>query len=205
MITDGLVQSIDMMVASGTSPDGIALTIKASIEDLLDRLTDYLVDSIIEIGVYVEVSINDDAGATGGGFRLSLAVSNGFVREALQWFGNALVEAMRDLLNPMAPLRSALSMDRLCENTWIGLSAFCKVGLPDILGKSSVMVRMSSVIKVNLAAVGVLIGKQMGRPQLIFGVLLSGIPSALLQDAKLRGTGSMVDVWLLKASVTGSA
>jgi hypothetical protein len=204
MITDCLVQSLDLMVAAGTSADGIALTIRATIDNLLERLTDYLIDSIIEIGVYIEVSIKDDTGTAGGGFRLSLSVSNGFVREALLWFGNALVEAMKDLLNPLAPMRSALSMERLCENTWIGLSAFCKVGLPGILGKSPVMVKMSAVIKVNLAAVGALLGKDLGRPQVTFGVLISGIPSSLLQNIKLRGTGSVVDVWLLKASVTST-
>jgi hypothetical protein len=205
MITDSLVQSLDMMVAAGTSAEGIAMAIRASIDNLLERLADYVIDSIIEIGVYVEVCITDQAGAAGGGFRLSLAVSNGFVREALQWFGNAIVEVMRDLLNPMAPLRSALSMERLCENTWIGLSAFCKIGLPGILGKSSVMVKMSSVIKVNLAAVGALLGKDGGRPQVTFGVLISGIPASLLQNVKLRGTGSVVDVWVLKATVTSTA
>jgi hypothetical protein len=204
MITDCLVQSLDLMVAAGTSADGIALTIRATIDNLLERLTDYLIDSIIEIGVYIEVSISDDTGTAGGGFRLSLSVSNGFVREALLWFGNALVEAMKDLLNPLAPMRSALSMERLCENTWIGLNAFCKVGLPGILGKSPVMVKMSAVIKVNLAAVGALLGKDLGRPQVTFGVLISGIPSSLLQNIKLRGTGSVVDVWLLKASVTST-
>jgi hypothetical protein len=205
MITDSLIQGLDQMVAAGTSPDGIAMTIRASIENLLERLTDYVVDSIIEIGVYVEVSILDQTGASGGGFRLSLSVSNGFVHEALHWFGSALVEAVKDLLNPMAPLRSALSVERLCENTWIGLSAFCKVGLPDILGKSSVMVKMSAVIKVNLAAVGAVFGTDLGRPQMTFGVLISGIPASLLQNAKLRGTGAMVDVWVLKASVTSIA
>lgn len=133
---------------------------------------------------------------------MSLSVSNGFVREALHWFGNALVEAMKDLLNPMAPLRSALSMGRLCENTWIGLSAFCKVGLPGILGKSVFTVKMSSIIKVNLAAIGSMVDKDMGRPQLTFGVMISGIPASLLQYMKLRGNGPILDVWLMKASVT---
>ena len=205
MITDSLVQSLYLLVAAGTSAEGIAMTIRASIDNLLERLGDYVIDSIIEIGVYVEVCITDQAGVSGGGFRLSLAVSNGFVREALQWFGNAIVEVMRDLLNPMAPLRSALSMERLCENTWIGLSAFSKIGLPGILGKSPVTVKMSSVIKVNLAAVGALLGQNMGRPQVIFGALISGIPASLLDNLKLRGTGSVVDVWLLKATVTSTA
>jgi hypothetical protein len=202
MITDSLVQSLDMMVAAGTSADGIAMTIRASIENLLERLADYMIDSIIELGVYIEVSIADQAGASGGGFRLSLAMTNGFVREALHWFGSAIVETMRDLLNPLAPLRSALSIDRLCENTWIGLSAFSKVGLPGILGKSPLMVKMSVVIKVNLASIGTFLGKDLGKPQMAFGVLISGIPASLLQNAKLRGNGAMVDVWVLKASVT---
>ena len=201
-ITDCLMESLDMMIAAGTSADGIAITIRATIDNILERLTDYIIDSIIEIGVYVEVSINDMTGSAGGGFRASIGVSNGFVREALHWFGNAIVEVMRDLLNPMAPLQSALSMERLYENTWIGLNAFCKIGLPGILGKSPVMVKMSAVIKVNLAAVGLLIGKDLGHPQMTFGVLISGIPASLMQNAKLRGTGTMVDVWLLKASVT---
>jgi hypothetical protein len=68
-----------------------------------------------------------------------------------------------------------------------------------------VMVKMSAVIKVNLASVGAILGKDLGRPQTTFGVLISGIPASLLQYAKLRGTGSMVDVWLLKASVTSTA
>ncbi len=204
-ITDCLMESLDMMIAAGTSADGIAITIRATIDNLLERLTNYIIDSIVEIGVYVEVSITDATGAAGGGFRASLGVSNGFVREALHWFGDAIVEVMRDLLNPMAPLRSALSMERLCENTWIGLSAFCKIGLPGILGKSPVMVKMSAVIKVNLAAVGLLVDKDLGHPQMTFGVLISGIPASLLQNAKLRGIGTMVDVWLLKASVTSIA
>jgi hypothetical protein len=193
------------MVAAGTSADGIDLTIRATIDNLLEHLTDYVIDSIIEIGVFVEVSVTDQAGAAGSGFRLSLAVSSGFVREALHWFGNAIVEAMKNLLNPMAPLRSALSMEQLCENTWIGLSAFCKIGLPSILGKSPVIVKMSTVIKVNLATVGALIGKDPGRAQMTFGVLISGIPASLLQYAKLRGNGAMVDVWMLKASITSTA
>ncbi len=205
LITDSLQQSLDLMVAAGTSADGIALTIRATIDNLLEHLTDYLIDSIIEIGVFVEVSVMDQAGAAGSGFRLSLAVSSGFVREALHWFGNAIVEAMKNLLNPMAPLRAALSMEQLCENTWIGLGAFCKIGLPNILGKSPVIVKMSTVIKVNLATVGVLIGKDQGRAQMAFGVLISGIPASLLQNAKLRGNGAMVDVWMLKASITSTA
>jgi hypothetical protein len=178
------------------------MTIRATIDNLLERLTDYMIDSIIEIGVYVEASVVDDTGAAGSGFRLSLAVSNGFVREALQWFGNAIVEAMRDLLNPMAPMCSALSIERLFENTWIGLNAFCKVSLPSILGKSPVMVKLSTVVKVNLAAIGAIFERDLGRAQMTFGVLISGIPASLLQSSKLRGTGSVVDVWLLKASVT---
>jgi hypothetical protein len=205
MITDSLVQSLDMMIAAGTSADGLAMTLRTTIDNMLERLTDYMIDSIIEIGVYVEVSVTDDIGTAGSGFRLSLAVSNGFVREALQWFGNAIVEAMRDLLNPMAPMRSALSIEHLCENTWIGLNAFCKVSLPSILGKSPVTVKLSTVVKVNLAAIGAIFGNDLGRAQMTFGVLISGIPASLLQNAKLRGTGSMVDVWLLKASVTSMA
>ncbi len=205
MITDALVQSLDLMTAAGSSADGIALTIRASIENLLENLADYVIDSIIEIAVYVEVSITDQAGASGGGFRLSLSVTNGFVREALHWFGSAIVEVMRNLLNPMAPLLSSLSVERLCENTWIGLSAFCRIGLPGILGKSPLMVKMSAVVKVNLASVGAVMGKDLGRPQATYGVLISGIPASLLQNVKLRGIGSMVDVWLLKGSVTSTA
>jgi hypothetical protein len=190
------------MVAAGTSADGIALAIRATIDNLLERLTDYMIDSIIEIGVYAEVSISDGTGAAGSGFRLSLSVTNGFVREALHWFGNALVEAMKNLLNPLASLRSALSLQRLGENTWIGLSSFCKVGVPDILGKSPLMVKMSAVIKVNVAALGSLTGRDLGRPQMVFGILISGIPSSLVQGIKLHGNGPMIDVWLLKASVT---
>jgi hypothetical protein len=204
MITDCLVQSLDLMVAAGTSADGIALTIRATIDNMLERLTDYMIDTIIEIGVYVEVSVSDGTGAAGSGFRLSLSVSNGFVREALHWFGNALVEAMKNLLNPLAPLRSALSLERLCENTWIGLSAFSKVGVPVILGRSPLMVKMSAVIKVNVAALGALTERDLGRPQLMFGVLISGLPSSLLQNSKLHGCGPLVDVWLLKASVTSA-
>ena len=55
------------MVAAGTSADGIALTIRATIDNLLEHLTDYLIDSIIEIGVFVEVSVMDQAGAAGIG------------------------------------------------------------------------------------------------------------------------------------------
>jgi hypothetical protein len=99
-------------------------------------------------------------------------------------------------------LRSALSMEKLCENTWIGLSAFTKIGVPGILGKSTISVKMSTVIKVNIAAVGVLMDKDLGRKQVTFGVLISGIPASVLQIPKLRGNGPMVDVWLVKASVT---
>ena len=102
-------------------------------------------------------------------------------------------------------MRSALSIEHLCENTWIGLNAFCKVSLPSILGKSPVTVKLSTVVNVNLAAIGAIFGNDLGRAQMTFGVLISGIPASLLQNAKLRGTGSMVDVWLLKASVTSMA
>ncbi len=92
MITDSLVQSLDMMVAAGTSAERDRDDHTGHHRQSPGAPGDYVIDSIIEIGVYVEVCITDEAGVSGGGFRLSLAVSNGFVREALQWFGNAIVE-----------------------------------------------------------------------------------------------------------------
>ena len=188
--------------ANAFSLDSLASLITGVIKEVLDTMIDILADAVVEMGLFLELKLQDCTQSFSGSLRLSLLVTGDFVREGLQWIADAVRSALCGFANPAAAMPKAHSLDELLDDVYIRFGAYGQAGLPRILGSIGDGVKFSfgGQIQVNLAA---FIPPRHG-PQnwsVVFGVLFEGIDGRYLSPLFNTDADKLVDCWVLWASL----
>ncbi|QLH75434.1 MAG: lamin tail domain-containing protein [Methanomassiliicoccales archaeon] len=199
---EGIVrESLDILEASGGSLFSLGKAMEISMRNALTTIIEDLSGAIIEVGLFLELSLVDETGSVGFTTRYSVCVDSSILEEA--W--SIVCRTMRDMTTePSSSMRSLstfASEDLLAENIWFGLSAGVKMKSLKLQGsKQALACKATTVVKVNLAATGVFLGEEIGAPKMIFGILVSGV---LSDNVPLLGmqVSEALDLWLIKGSL----
>ncbi|HVO77324.1 MAG TPA: lamin tail domain-containing protein, partial [Methanomassiliicoccales archaeon] len=181
--------------------DSLANLIRCVVKEVVDKVIDVIAASIIEIGLYVELRLQDYTGTVGGSFRLSLSVTGDFVKEGLEWIADAVRTALGSFGNPPAVAPQAHSVDELADDVWIKFGAYFGAGLPGILGKvTGERFTFGGEAHVNLAS---FMRGTSGRQNwsAAFGVLFKSLPGRYLSSCLNVDADKLVDCWLLYATI----
>lgn len=174
-----------------------------TIDHVLDRCLKLLSDSIIEIRFYVEVSIHDISSSVSAGFTLSLVATGDFVEKALRWVGEVVLNAIRGLTNPYGAAQHTSSTPHIAEDVFVRVSGFGKVGLPRMVSRMAegLEFRFDAVIEANMAFIGGVLGTDLGKGYVGFGVCISEIPGKMLPLVFGVDTNKLATLWVFKASI----
>ena len=177
-----------------------------TVDLIMDKCIDLLASSIVEMSLYVEVSLNEYSGSFGAGFSLSLVITEDCVRETLSLIGDLICKALLNLKNPLEITSQAPPVKRLAEHIFIRFSVFGRAGLPGMV--SSVVdtpeFRLESMVSINLACIGSAFGFDIGAWKVEFGVAITGIPAGLLSNLFTIDVKKTADVWMVKGMLFAS-
>jgi len=183
------------------SIDALANLIRCVIDEVVDTVIDTLGDSIVEVGLYVELRLQDYTQTVGGSFRLSLSITGDFVKEGLMWIADAVRTALGSYGNPSAVAPRAHSVDQLADDVWIKFGAYLGIGLPAILGSvGSERFSFGGEAHINLASF-MPSGADHQNWSVAFGALFKGVPGRFLSSCLSVDADSLVDCWLLYATI----
>jgi hypothetical protein len=183
------------------SIDALTNLIRCVIKEVVDTVIDTIGDSIVEMGLYVELRLQDYSQTVGGSFRLSLSVTGDFVREGLTWIADAVRSALGSYGNPSAVAPKSHSIDELSDDVWIKFGAYAGIGLPRILGSvGSTKFTFGGEAHVNLASF-IPSGSGHQNWSVAFGALFKSVPGRYLDSCLSVDADKLVDCWLLYATI----
>ena len=167
---------------------------RAIARHLLEDALDLVEDTLIEVALYVQVTVSE-VGA-GGGMRLSLVADGTAIRLLLEWVVDHIAAFFERGLNPFAITGLVPPSGEILEHTWVRGEAFYSFAAPAFLANFGVVgeVRAGARIQPNLAAFGRLIGRAWGRAEIQFGVLVDA-------EARVAWAGAYHVVYILQGSV----
>lgn len=201
LLSDIIGGSGETLRSTGLTLEGLGYSIESSLNMALDRLVKELAGSIVEAGIFFEVTFVDETGSIGIGMKAALVIDGSILEEAWHWACESIRDMLRDPLSAHPSIGTSFKV-MIMENVWFNFGTFCKISPPDLLSQATdLKVKASTNIKVNLASFGPLLGKDLGRSKLVAGICLSGLPgSSLPAHLGVRGD-LMVDVWLLRMTI----
>ncbi|MFH0816624.1 MAG: lamin tail domain-containing protein [Methanobacteriota archaeon] len=180
---------------------------RATIEKFVEDVLDLVEASVIEVRFFLEVELTDASGSVGGGVSLSFIIEGGeTARQILEWLVGSLEAFAENLVRPSAPAKFPRLDSGVPEHLYLRFEGYGIVSTPKMLGKlapgSSAPAQLKLVgrIEANVPALAVLVGKDMGRWRVNFGLYLEDVPGSLLHKILGSPENENVDLWMLKGS-----
>lgn len=194
--------------AEGAEPslESLGSVFSRTVDLIMEKCIDVLASSIVEMRLYVDVSLNEYSGSFGGGFSMSLVITEECVKETLSLLGDMICKALLDVKNPLGITSQTTTVERLAEHIFIRFSVFGRAGLPGIVSGviDTPEFRLESMVSINLACIGSAFGFDMGAWKIEFGVAITGIPAGLLPNLFAVDVDKKADVWLVKGMIFAS-
>ncbi len=177
-------------------------------EGLIDRLKGRFEDSIIEVVLYLDLSVSalGSGGSVGGGFRLGLVVDRAVLFDLIRWVIDTVCTFIHNLHRPYDAFAFKDLPDNLPEYLGIRLEAYFGMGYPKMLRQlssrqSQKRMDVSVCVQPNLPAVAVLGGLDLGKWKVDFGVYLEDFPLSSLGKIETFNKDSIVDLYVLKGQI----
>ncbi|MCE5295750.1 MAG: lamin tail domain-containing protein [Euryarchaeota archaeon] len=196
-----VIQTFELLEASGSSLSSLGYALQISMMNAMTALVDKYAGSIIEAGLYIEMSIVEGSGSIGSSMRYSISVDGSIFEEAWGWLCSTIMDMASNPMSAMQAVGGHGLPDFIFEEVWFGASSGLKMKVPEMFGTvQELRCSVNYVAKVNIAAAGILIGKDMGTPEMTFGVCLKGITSDEVPYLGLK-VGEIVDIWMIKGTI----
>jgi len=153
------------------------------------------------------VRLSDASGTAGMGFRLSFVIEGGeCARQILEWMVGTLEAFAKSLFKPSSPSKYPKLAGDVPEHLFLRFQAYGDINMPKMLDGATdgapegKRLKLVGTIGANIPALAALVGKDLGRWRVEFGLYLENVPGKTAN--KLFGTpeNENVDVWILKGS-----
>ncbi|MFA5312046.1 MAG: lamin tail domain-containing protein [Methanomassiliicoccales archaeon] len=196
-----IVQTFELLEASGSSLSSLGYALQVSMMNAITTLVDRYAGAIIEAGLVIEMSIVEESGAVGSTLRYSISVDGSIFEESWAWICSTIMDMASNPMSAMQAIGGNGLPDFVFENVWFGASSGLKMKVPAMFGTAQELsCKVNYVAKVNVAAAGILLGTDLGTPQMTFGVRLQGVTSDSVPCLGLK-VGELVDVWMIKGTI----
>ena len=203
MMRDAALRASGRMNATSQGLDWLAELVKRTIEAVVEEVILILSKSLVELSIFIELSLQDATQSCSGAMRLALVVDGDLVRDALLWIADSVKYALESLTNPSAVIQRRHDIYQLLDDVHIRFGAYGKVGLPRLLsplGDGGFM--FGGQIDVNLAT---FIAPPSGPRNwtVTFGALFLEVPGRYLKTFFPVDADKLVDCWIMKATIRG--
>ncbi len=196
-LKDELALSLDFIVKLVTQ------FIQRFIEDVL-RVVER---SVVETILFLDVMFTDMTGSGGGGITLSFVIEGGdTLAVILRWIIGSVAAFLSKVGKPSQPSQYPKLAENVPEHLFVRLEFYGLVQMPQMLKKAAgteedmAPIKLAGRIEANIPALAALVGKEMGRWRINFGVFIEKVPPKIADP--LFNTGNKtVNVWLFRGSV----
>jgi len=180
---------------------------RATVEKFVEDVLDLVEASIIEVRFFLDVKLTDASGSAGGGFRLSFVIEGGeTARQILEWLIGSLEAFANNFLKPAAPAKFPRLDPGAPEHLYLRFEGYGIVSTPKMLGKlapggaAPAQLKLVGRIEANVPALAALVGKDMGRWRVNFGLYLEDVPGSMLHQMLGTPANEYFDLWVLRGS-----
>lgn len=188
--------------------DSLEECVRLTAEGFIDRLKGRFEESIIEVVLYLDLSVSalGSGGSVGGGFRLGLVVDRTVLFDLVSWVIDAVSTFIHNLQRPFDAFSFAELPDDLPEYLGIRFEVYFGMGYPKMLrrwssSQSQKKMDVAICVQPNLPAVAVLAGLDWGEWRVDFGVYLENFPLNSLGKIETFNKDSTVDLYVLKGQI----
>jgi len=197
-----MTQTFELLEASGSSLSSLGQAMKVSMLNALTALMEDFAGAIIEIGLFVEISLVEESGTAGTNIRYSISADGSIIEESWSWLCSTIMDMIGKPLSALQVVGDYGLPKIICENAWFGASSGLNAKIsPGFLGvKQSITCKVIFDLKMNIAATGMLIGEDVGKGKMTFGICLGDVISDSVPLMGLKA-GQCMDIWLIKGTV----
>ncbi len=188
--------------------DSLEEFVKSGTEGVIVRLTERFEDSVIEVSLFLDLSLSPlgSGGSVGGGFRLGLVVDRKALFNLMHWVIDTLSTFIHNLYKPFDSSTFAGIQDDLPEYLGVRFEVYFGMDYPKMLRRLSCeqsQKKMDVAISVqpNVPAIVVLAGLDWGKWRVDFGVYLENFPLNSLGKIETPKKDSIVDLYVLKGQI----
>jgi hypothetical protein len=186
----------------------VATLVKEFIKRFVDDVLTVVEKCVLNTILFIDVQLKDMSGSFGGGISLSFVIEGGdTLRNLLEWVIGSLAVFLAKIGKASQPSQYPKLAEGVPEHLYIRLDVYAFVKVPGVFRKLADKpeelgtVKVGARIEANIPALAALIGKNMGRWQINFGVYIENLPAQIADQ--LFGTGEDVtpNVWIMKGMV----
>ncbi len=188
--------------------DSLEELVRSTAEGFIYRLKGRFEESIIEVVLYLDLSVSvlGSASSVGGGFRLGLVVDRTVLFELMRWVTDTISSFVRNLHRPLDAFALADLPDDLPEHLGIRFEVYFGMQYPKMLrrlssSQSQKKMDVAMCVQPNLPAVAVLAGVNWGKWRVDFGAYLENFPLNSLGKIETMNRDSIVDLYVLKGQI----
>ncbi|OPY31006.1 MAG: hypothetical protein A4E32_01988 [Methanomassiliicoccales archaeon PtaU1.Bin124] len=209
MVTGLFGQVIERCEASGWTLESLSYAMKTTLIDFQRDMIEAFSESITQIKIFIDIALKDPASVGGIGQTYSIILDSSIIMSAWEWTCQTISEMIVHPLDCVRSLIVTLPPKVLFEHIWFSIQTYAKVETPKLLKSCSQMLggvvgeaKLTSNVRINLASIGMFIGKDLGKPKLEVGVSFE-MASSKMKIAQGSPTGTqVVDAWLFKIKMS---
>lgn len=179
---------------------GISNTMSGLVEAIESNI-----ERVIEVVLYFEGQVKI-GGTAGIGVRLAFIIGKEVLRESFLWLSARLRGLISGFGSPPSVSVERNLQDVLAANTYLSFEVLLSIGTPRLVKMMSdnrefgtEMLFVIS-IRMNVAAVALLLGTGSGSWRVDFGIYMEGLPSSFFGDAVQEG--ETANLWLVRGKAT---
>ncbi len=197
---DTLGEEISIDSAARFAELGISNTMSELVEAIESNI-----EKVIEIVLYFEGQVKV-GGTAGIGVRLAFIIGKEVLRESFLWLSARLRGLISGFGSPPSVNVEEDLADVLAANTYLGFEVLLSMGTPRLVKMLSDNHELGSEmlfvisIRMNVAAMGLLLGMGSGSWRVDFGIYIEGLPPSFFGDAVQKG--ETANLWLVRGTAT---
>lgn len=181
--------------------------ITSFLRELLIQTVEFASSLVHEIEFHIDIAIGDLSGTGFVGYRLKVTIVDDLIRDAILWITERLVELLGPLLFQKSVSANLVGGSHPAESIYIGFETFGFIEVPRMLKPIFRGLNIPSGIEIaftgsaNLATLGMLLKRDWGNWEVIFGAHIDNLPlGSLAWPAMVKTDGA--DLWLIRGRIS---
>lgn len=197
----------DLKGEQALSLDFVVKLVTQFVQRFIEDVLTVIERSVVETALFLDVMLTDISGTGGGGIKLSFVIEGGdTLAELLRWVIGSVSAFLAKFGKPTQPAQYPKLGADVPEHLYIRLEFYGMVQMPGVMrraagadGGEPQTVRLAGRIEANIPALAALVGREMGRWRINFGVYIENVPPDIA-DPLFQTGNKTVNVWLFKGT-----
>jgi len=196
----GAVESAFDEVGTVTDTESLQRLVESIVKNMIDGVIDRAVSRLVEASLFLSVDLQDVSRSASGGVRIALRADSDLAKDVLRYLAGQFESIVLGFDNPYRI--DAVGM--FTENIDLEVTVHGRIGVPKFMAAKAEDIAgldLGVTFRANIASLGRLVGADIGKPSVEFGIRFLDCPTVLIPPNLHPNKHMSHDLWLMRATI----